>query len=270
MDAIHGSQFTRAALPAAFVQPPVVAQSQVIPGDTSIIGQGRVSYDPNSAFYRPQAVSGMGTTAQAATPAAPTAGQANLSMDAAGVPSWVPRFAFGSGQARGQFITGDSTDPNDPGAGGAKPELITLNDPEGNATASVTPMETPGTGGSKLGALFSAIAGLMEDDGEHMMPDGSMMPNSQMPPRFAYGTDPAITQADRPYLDDVIDFRRNVAVPDYNPFDVSFRNLNPFSRAGYFATRQTKYGVPVAAQEFESRQYEVPGQSRGIMTSQGY
>jgi hypothetical protein len=201
--------------------------------------------------------------------------EANRRMEAQGVPSLVPRFAFGSGQAQGTFIAGDSTDPNNPGAGGAKPELITLNDPTGTATASVTPLETPGTGGSKLGALFSAIAGLMdeEDGGTHMMPDGSMMKDSDMPPRYAFGTSmpgEEITAEDQPYIQNVLDFRRNATVPNFNPFDVGFRNVNPFSRASFFAGRQTRYGIPVAAQEFESRQFEVPGQSRGIMSSQGY
>jgi hypothetical protein len=107
--------------------------------------------------------------------------------------------------------------------------------------------------------------------GYHRMPDGSMMAGAM--PRFAMGTimpDEAVTAADRPYIDNVLNFRRNATVPDFNPFDVGFRNVNPFSRASFFAGRQTRYGIPMAAQEFEAQRYAVPGQSRSTMSAQGY
>jgi len=92
-------------------------------------------------------------------------------------------------------------------------------------------------------------------------------------PRFAMGTalpGEEITAADQPYLSQVADFRRNAIVPDFNPFDVGFRNVNPFSRASYFQARQTRYGIPVAAQEFEAQRYQVPGMGRSVMYGQGY
>lgn len=79
-----------------------------------------------------------------------------------------------------------------------------------------------------------------------------------------------ITPEDQPYLDQVNNFRRNATVLDYNPFDVGFRNVNPFTRAGFFQSRQTRYGIPVAAQEFEAQRYQVPGMNRSVMYGQGY
>lgn len=234
---------------------------------------------------------GMSRAANMATPVAASGTQAvtdpmaelraagNKNLENAKVPSWVPRFAFGTGMAEDKFITGDSTDPEDPGAGGAKPELVDINDPEGNATATVTPLERPGTG-SKLSTLLTSIAAMIDeesdDKGEKEPMDGMQRPSGGvMPPRFAFGTNTVdstqeVTAADRPYINDVLDFRRNAIVPDYNPFDVQFRNVNPFSRASFFAGRQTKYGIPVAAQEFEAQRFAVPGQSRGITSAQGY
>ena len=161
--------------------------------------------------------------------------QANQNMDNAKVPSWVPRFAGGGFTQAPMMQVGDSPS-------GA---------PTGNEEVVINPTGAP----------------IM------VMPNRRNMP---MIPRFAEGTFTAgmpgseITQADRPYIDDVMNFRRNAIVPDYNPFDVQFRNVNPFTRASFFAGRQTRYGIPVAASEFEAQRFAVPGQSRGIMAAQGY
>jgi len=99
--------------------------------------------------------------------------------------------------ATGTFITGDSTDPMDPAAGGAQPEMVTLNDPEGNATADVIPMTEPGVGPdageASVGALLMAISKfLMAEEAKSavaMPPPPMMGPELGMmgAPRQAYG-----------------------------------------------------------------------------------
>lgn len=131
------------------------------------------------------------------------------------------RYAFGTGRARGTFIAGDSTDPEDPAAGGAHPERIRLLDPPGpnNAEAEVDPMTRPGVGPTdvtlgremmgggtmpaRLGKLFEALGDLLGSDDE--MPMGQGMGRRfawGTAPRYAYGTDPLamVTPEDTPYL----------------------------------------------------------------------
>lgn len=183
---------------------------------------------------------------------------------------WVERFATGTMgdiPAPQQFISGDAM-AADPAAGGARPELVTVDDPEGNARLSVDPLVPGGGGGqSQMGPLFRAIADFL-DGGQPVAPPA---PTGGMP-RFATGTDPfnvnsAVQDSDRPYLDRVREIRDNVEYgEDYlNPFDVAFERNAPSQTSRFFAGRQTRWGIPIADQVAEFNQFRLPGTSRGAM-----
>ena len=197
--------------------------------------------------------------------------------DRAGTPDWAkgptdtPRYAFGTqGEpATGTFITGDSTDPGNPFAGGAKPEKITVNDPPGpnNAQAEVEPLAPPVPpqmgNKPKLAELFSVIGALLSEEQMGGMP----MDAGMDAPRYAYGTDGyetiTPTAEDQPYVDEVRNIRNNVQFPNLNPYDTKFR-FNPYSlQDRFYAGRRTKFGVPVADQQQEQQRYQLQGVNRG-------
>ena len=200
--------------------------------------------------------------------------------------------------ATGTFITGDSTDPMDPAAGGAQPEMVTLNDPEGNATADVMPMTQPGVGPdggeASVGALLMAISKfLMAEEAKSavamppppmMGPELGMMgmprqaygalgmPRYNMGaygsynmgmPRYATGTMPGyeISAEDQPYVNEVLATRR--ATPyDANPFAANYQMQSPTARAIGESAFQTATGVPGTELDYISRMYEPQGLAR--------
>ena len=200
--------------------------------------------------------------------------------------------------ATGTFITGDSTDPMDPAAGGAQPEMVTLNDPEGNATADVIPMTQPGVGPdggeASVGALLMAISKfLMAEEAKSavamppppmMGPELGMMgmprqaygalgmPRYNMGaygsynmgmPRYATGTMPGyeISAEDQPYVNEVLATRR--ATPyDANPFAANYQMQSPTARAVGQSAFQTATGVPGTELDYISRMYEPQGLAR--------
>ena len=200
--------------------------------------------------------------------------------------------------ATGTFITGDSTDPMDPAAGGAQPEMVTLNDPEGNATADVMPMTQPGVGPdggeASVGALLMAISKfLMAEEAKSavamppppmMGPELGMMgmprqaygalgmPRYNMGaygsynmgmPRYATGTMPGyeISAEDQPYVNEVLATRR--ATPyDANPFAANYQMQSPTARAVGQSAFQTATGVPGTELDYISRMYEPQGLAR--------
>ena len=200
--------------------------------------------------------------------------------------------------ATGTFITGDSTDPMDPAAGGAQPEMVTLNDPEGNATADVMPLTQPGVGPdggeASVGALLMAISKfLMAEEAKSavamppppmMGPELGMMgmprqaygalgmPRYNMGaygsynmgmPRYATGTMPGyeISAEDQPYVNEVLATRR--ATPyDANPFAANYQMQSPTARAVGQSAFQTATGVPGTELDYISRMYEPQGLAR--------
>ena len=200
--------------------------------------------------------------------------------------------------ATGTFITGDSTDPMDPAAGGAQPEMVTLNDPEGNATADVMPMTQPGVGPdggeASVGALLMAISKFLlaeEAKSAVAMPPPPMMgpelgmmgmprqaygalgmPRYNMGaygsynmgmPRYATGTMPGyeISAEDQPYVNEVLATRR--ATPyDANPFAANYQMQSPTARAVGQSAFQTATGVPGTELDYISRMYEPQGLAR--------
>jgi hypothetical protein len=200
--------------------------------------------------------------------------------------------------ATGTFITGDSTDPMDPAAGGAQPEMVTLNDPEGNATADVIPMTQPGVGPdggeASVGALLMAISKfLMAEEAKSavaMPPPPMMGPElgmmgmprqaygalgmprynmgayvlyNMVMPRYATGTMPGyeISAEDQPYVNEVLATRR--ATPyDANPFAANYQMQSPTARAVGQSAFQTATGVPGTELDYISRMYEPQGLAR--------
>ena len=195
-------------------------------------------------------------------------------QEAIGIPEQfrgLSRFAFGTqGEpATGTFITGDSTHPTDPFAGGAKPEKVTVKDPPGphNAEAEVEPMSPPEGmgGGMPLANLLHSIASMLDGGmGMERMNMGGMTGMDE--PRYAFGTGyETITPApeDEPYLREVRGIRQNVQFPQLNPYDTKFRFNLPSQVNRFFAGRQTKFGVPVEDQAAEEERYRLRGIGRG-------
>lgn len=178
-------------------------------------------------------------------------------------PFATPRFATGTMgdiPAPKQFISGDAMGA-DPAAGGARPELVTVDDPEGNARLSVDPMVPPGGGGEhKAGAFLRAVADFIDEP----ITGGGGMPRFATGTGMFSGTDPInITDADRPYLDRIGAVRDNVQFPDLNPFDVQFALNAPSQIDRFFRGRQTKYAVPVEDQAAEASRFALSGANRG-------
>ncbi len=197
------------------------------------------------------------------------------------------------GYAKGTFITGDSTDPNDPAAGGAHPEQISLTKNSADQPeASVTPMVPPGVGdtedsddGGSIGALLIAIGKFLTTQ------QGGQTPASAVPPgRFALGAigrfdlgtapldssaassgnggldtsmfNPAITAADQPYVDNVLQTRASTPV-SVNPYAANYQQTSPTQRAIDAAAFQTQTGVPGSELDFENQLYQPKGLARG-------
>ncbi len=177
-------------------------------------------------------------------------------------------------------MTGDSTDPANPAAGGAHPEEVDLmKGPGGTPEASVTPLTPPGTGdtgdGDKaqtLGMLFSAIADFLKGGGASSMPmDTGSAPRFAFGtlPRYADGTSPGDTTsvgiatpqtaADQPYLDQIAGLRAGVQYPNLNPYSTKFSFQPQSMQDAYYAGQQEKFGVPVADQQQQQQQLALQG-----------
>lgn len=260
----------RAPVAAAPVAAPVAAAPAAAPA--AVARAAAPATAANKAFVAEQDAANAGLT-----------GAARAAYDQAFGPSgtWgVPRYALGTADpfatpfsgrrpryATGTFVSGDSTDPLDPAAGGAHPEAIHLEDPPGadNARAEVTPLVPPGTGPTdstdetaRLSSLFNAIGDFLRGATDVVPP---------RLPRFAFGTDSLVTPQDQPYLDQVRDIRTNTEYPELNPFSTMFATVAPSMRDRFFAGRQLRYGVPVGDQQAEEQRFRIPGVARGL--SQG-
>lgn len=197
-----------------------------------------------------------------------TAAETNAWM--AGIPgapdfvkAGLPAYAHGTQDAPvgtyTQFISGDDASA-DPFAEGADPEAVTINDPTGDATFSVDPLETPGApeGGNRtaeLGALLAAIGRFLE--GEQAAPPPAPMgaPLGGMPPRFAFGT--GIMPQDDPYIDRVIAQRQATSF-DLNPFDAGYFHQSPTVRSINETAAQVATGAPSSEFGWEAAKYR-PG-----------
>jgi hypothetical protein len=180
------------------------------------------------------------------------------------------RYALGTMNryAEGSFITGDSTDPMDPAAGGAHPEQITLDDPPGpdNARAEVTPLTEPGvgdTGGTPIGALLIAIGNFLDAQGAPAAPAGppAMLGGMGGPPRYALGTEGLIRPEDQPYIDEVMATRKATQY-NVNPYAYDFQYQSPTQRAIQAAAFQTATGAPGSEIAFEADKYKPGGLAR--------
>lgn len=278
------------ARPTAFPQPQLAT-----PGPQG----GRIGYagtpyeNPNRAFGTAQTVAGNGATfdyrpgttapqqvTKATSPTAMTTGTPGqgATWDPKGT-GGIQRFAFGSqGQpAAGPFIAGDSTNPQDPAAGGARPELIIPHDPPGpnNATADVQPLTTPAPGGGgieRVAALFDAIAALLGGAGGDAP---SSAPPPLPAPRFAYGTtgfETLATPEDAPYLEQVRQQRQNVEIPQLfagqqgdSSYNAGFFQQPSALRSLFTSARQSKYGIDQQTQMEEAQRYRLQGtNARGM------
>ena len=202
----------------------------------------------------------------AGIPDAPDFVKAGLPALAYGT-SALPRYALGTQDVPvgtgTQFISGDDTDPADPMAGGADPEAVTINDPTGDATFSVDPLEQPGSpepsGGrsAELSALLKALSQFL-DKGEEPAP----MPvapryafGTYMMPGYAYGT--GIMESDNPYIDRVM-AQRQATPYSLNTFDAGYALQSPTQRSINEMGAQVATGVPMAEFGFEAAKYR-PG-----------
>ncbi len=152
-----------------------------------------------------------------------------------------------------QFIAGDDANLNNPFAFGADPETVSINDPTGDATFSVDPLEQPGApeGPSnddrlmKLSTLLKAL-GQFLDSGNATAPM-PVMPQyafgTSMMPRYSYGT--GIIESDNPYIDRVMAQRQatpytiNTQAADYSFGSPTMRSINEMGA-------QVATGVPMA------------------------
>lgn len=187
--AVRGEINANPGKPAsAYIAPPVVKPPPVVPLTSSTGMQGPVTSPPPAAPTTPPIGQGVDTglnqTSDALKAWADNYNKTQYIPGGGGV----ERLAQGG--ISSEFISGDSTHPTDPGAGGAKPEHVEVMDPAGanNAFAQVTPLETPGVGpegseaGTPISRLLRAVADVVDES-------GSMAP----PPmegiaRHAYGT----------------------------------------------------------------------------------
>ena len=232
-------------------------------------------------------------TTPASAPAPPPPNQAppasgGVHLDPADVQAGVvgggwqptPGFAGGTaaqpGYATGTFEAGDSTDPIDPAAGGAKPEQVTLQDPPGpnNARAMVTPLTDPGVGdggrAAELGALLDAIGKFLSGSdggggGGGLTAPGVPIERPMLggaPRRYALGTDiNPVQPEDQPYIDRVMAMR--TATPyNVNPYAADYSQQSPTSRAIGAAAFQTATGVPGTELQFEAQKYAPLGLNR--------
>lgn len=207
-----------------------------------------------------------------------TAMPSGASMDAV-----TDRFANGTrfGDARyatGSFMTGDSTDPNDPAAGGAHPEQVTLQDPPGpnNARATVDPLVPPGVGPTdgdapdddrtaQLGALLQAIGKFLagSDEPEPGMPVNRLALGTR---RYADGTDGLnpVTHEDQPYIDRVMQMRQSTPGGyDVNPYSSSWNgSMLPTEKAIAGSAYQTATGAPKEDLQATANYYQPLGLSR--------
>lgn len=176
--------------------------------------------------------------------------------------------------AEGTFISGDSTDPMDPAAGGAHPEQITLDDPPGadNARAEVEPLTPPGvgdtdTGGGAIGALLIAIGNFLNAQGGGDPVSGPPTPLGGMggSPRFALGT--GIQPEDQPYIDEVMAMRLGTKY-SINPYAADFQFQSPTRRAIDASAFQTATGVPGSEVAFEADKYAPGGLARNSRYAQ--
>ena len=167
--------------------------------------------------------------------------------------------------ATGTFITGDSTDPMDPAAGGAQPEMVTLNDPEGNATADVIPMTMPGVGpdpgtddGGSIGALLMAISKfILAEEAKSAIaapPPPMMGPELGMmgAPRFNMGT---LGMMGLPRYNMGTNVSYNMGVPRYAlgampGFDISAED-QPYVAEVLATRRATPYSVNPFAADYQ-------------------
>ena len=167
--------------------------------------------------------------------------------------------------ATGTFITGDSTDPMDPAAGGAQPEMVTLNDPEGNATADVIPMTMPGVGpdpgtddGGSIGALLMAISKfILAEEAKSAVaapPPPMMGPELGMmgAPRFNMGT---LGMMGLPRYNMGTNVSYNMGVPRYAlgampGFDISAED-QPYVAEVLATRRATPYSVNPFAADYQ-------------------
>lgn len=171
----------------------------------------------------------------------------------------MPRYALGTQDMPvgmdTQFMSGDSTSL-DPMSGGARPETVSINDPTGDATFSVDPLQPPdgpseGGRAAELSALLKALSQFL-DKGEEPAP----MPvapryafGTYMMPGYAYGT--GIMESDNPYIDRVMAQRQatpytmNTQAADYSFGSPTLRSINEMGA-------QVATGVPMVEFGYEA------------------
>ena len=170
-----------------------------------------------------------------------------------------PRYALGTQDMPvgmdTQFMSGDSTSL-DPMSGGARPETVSINDPTGDATFSVDPLQPPdgpseGGRAAELSSLLKALSQFL-DKGEEPAP----MPvapryafGTYMMPGYAYGT--GIMESDNPYIDRVMAQRKatpytmNTQAADYSFGSPTLRSINEMGA-------QVATGVPMVEFGYEA------------------
>ena len=161
-----------------------------------------------------------------------------------GAPDFVTRYAQGTQEVPvgegTQFISGDDASA-DPMANGADPEAVTINDPTGDATFSVDPLEQPGSpepGGGRSAEL-SALLGALS----RFLASGEAPPPMPEMPRYAFGT--GIMPEDDPYVDRVM-AQRQATPYSLNTQSASYFNDSPTLRSINEMGAQVATGVPMA------------------------
>lgn len=202
-----------------------------------------------------------------------------------------PNAGIPDGFAHGTFIAGDST-AQDPAAGGAHPEMVSLQDPPGpnNARATVDPMVPPGVGDTEdegddgdptemLGALLVALGNFLNaahesteskstEAGEQRLALGAMGKR-----RFALGSadpttiDPSAnpTGNDQAAVDEVLGMRRGTQYNQPNPFSADYQFQDPTQKAIDAAGFQTATGAPSSELGYIGNRYQPGGLGRGSM-----
>jgi len=254
----------RAAIPAATVP-------AVMPTAQSNLAAHIVPTAANSSNFENRPTNAAETSAwQASIPGAPDFitgknGVTRLAYGTQDIPRYnygtnaMPRYAMGTQDMPvgmdTQFMSGDSTSL-DPMSGGARPETVSINDPTGDATFSVDPLQPPdgpseGGRAAELSSLLKALSQFL-DKGEEPAP----MPvapryafGTYMMPGYAYGT--GIMESDNPYIDRVMAQRQatpytmNTQAADYSFGSPTLRSINEMGA-------QVATGVPMVEFGYEA------------------
>lgn len=70
---------------------------------------------------------------------------------------------------------------------------------------------------------------------------------------------PGMTPPSQETLDMIRKLREGTIVPNLNPYDVNWNQIDPAVKAAYYQAMQSKFGVPIEAQQWEQQKYALAG-----------